>query len=416
MVARSSTLEMLPDEMLLEICRYLHSGDVLYSLFGLNSRLNQTISFYRQHVSLHRTFYMQFIAIYNKVLPQIQSSIRSLVIFELESPLFFESFKNNGVYQCLEKLTLVNWTDEKLILFLNTLHGMKHFHKLLIQALDLTESIGHLNLLKTIFGANDRQLTHVLFDHECDAFRLSDEDTNEMNFPNIVQLDVELQTTSDLLKLNQMIPNVKQIHTTFKRPWTKGCSDKSMFSHLTELSVYAMSWFSTFDDLKTLIQLSPTIEDFSFVLVSRDYSMIDGRCLRAIISARVKNFSYSICYHSHDKDEQFNSKDIIKSWQPTPIAYSISEHERRIFLHTVSYQTNRLSLRSLFHKQMSADSNSTVYRKVRHLHIYDTLALKEIPGIVKHCRQILDLIVSIRPSPTSNFSLFFYFTNELIFL
>ncbi|CAF0881117.1 unnamed protein product [Rotaria sp. Silwood1] len=393
---------MLPDEMLLEICRYLHSGDVLYSFFGLNSRLNQTITFYRQHVSLHKTFYMQFIHIFTIILPQIESSIRSLVIFELESPLFFESFKNNHIYQDLEKLTLVNWTDEKLIKFIDTLHGMKHFHKLVIQALDLTESVTNINLLRKILGANDNQLTHIVFDHECDALNIADEKNCEITFPNIIQLDIELQTTKDLLKLVQMIPNIEQLHLTFKRPWVKVSFDQQINSHLTELNVYAMSWFSTFDDLKTLIQISPTIKNFSFVLVTRDYSMINGQCVLALLPSCVKQFNYSICYHSFDKDDKFDPIRIIKSWKSIPVAYSISENDKRIFLHTVSYHPNRLSLRSLFHKQMSADVNSSIYNKVRHLHVYDTIALKEIAGIVRHCRQILDLIISIRALPSRN--------------
>ncbi|CAF4130665.1 unnamed protein product [Rotaria sp. Silwood2] len=393
---------MLPDEMLLEICRYLHSGDILYSFFGLNSRLNQTITFYCQHVSLHKTFYMQFMHIFRIILPQIESSIRSLVIFELESPLFFESFKNNRIYQDLEKLTLVNWTDEKLILFVDTLHGMKHFHKLIIQALDLTESVTNINLLRKILGANDNQLTHIVFDHECDALNITDDENCEITFPNINQLDIELQTTKDLLKLVQMIPNVEQLHLTFKRPWVKVTVNQQIFSYLTELNVYAMSWFSTFDDLTTLIQISPTIENFSFVLVTRDYSMIDGQRLLSILSPCIKQFSYSICYHSSDKDDKFDPISIIKSWRSIPIAYSISENDKRIFLHTISYQLNRLSLRSLFNKKMSADVNSQIYSKVRHLHVYDTVALKEIAGIVRHCRQILDLIVSIRTLPSRN--------------
>ncbi|CAF1586206.1 unnamed protein product [Rotaria magnacalcarata] len=397
-----SMLEMLPDEIILEVCRYLHSGDVLYSFFDLNSRLNQTITFYRQHVSLHKTFYMQFIEIFTIILPKIESSIRSLVIFELESPLFFESFKTNHIYEHLEKLTLVNWTDEKLILFLDTLHGMKHFHTLVIQALDLTESVKNINLLKKILGANDNRLTIIVFDHECDAFNLIEEKETETIFSNIIKIDIELQTTKDLLKLVQFTPNVKQIHTTFKRPLTKILFAQEVFTHLTELSVYAMSWFSTFDDLKTLVQISSTIENFSFVLVTRDYSMIDGKHVLSIVPSRVKQFNYSICYHLSDKDDDFNASIIIKSWKSIPIAYSISEHDKRIFLHTILYQPNRLSLRSLFNKNMSTDYNSQIYKKVRHLHVYDTNSLSEISGIVRHCRQILDLIVSIRTLPSRN--------------
>ncbi len=404
-----STLEMLPDEMLLEIFRYLHSGDVLYSFYGLNSRLNQSITFYRQHVSLHRTFYMQFIHIFTIILPQIGSSIRSLVIFELESPLFLASFKANHIYHNLEKLTLVNWTDEKLILFVDTLQGMEHLQKLFIQALDLTDSVEKRILLEKILGANQNRLTYVSFDHECDALSLTDTDgIYERSFFNIIQLDIELQTTEDLFQLVKIIPYVEQLHTTFKRPWIRISSDQPIFSCLKELSVYAMSWFSTFDDLKTLIQISSMIENLSFVLVSHDYSMIDRQRVFALLPSSIKKFDYSICYQPSDIENDFDPIGIIESWKSIPIAYSIDETDKRIFLHTTSYGSTRLSLRSLFNKNMSADLNSQIYRKVRHIHVYNTTALAEIFGIVQHCRQMVDLIISIRTLPPSKDFLFFF--------
>jgi hypothetical protein len=397
----SSTLENLPDEMLLEICRYLHSGDVLYSFFGLNFRLNQTITFYRQHVSLHRTFYLQFLHIFHKILPQIEFSIRSLVIFELESPLFLRLFQNQHIYPHLEKLTLVNWTDEKLILFIDTLHGMKYFQKLIIQALDLTESIRNIVLLRKLLGANDHRLTQLIFDHECDALSLIDDEECEMNFPNIIQLDIELRTTTDLFQLIQIVPNLEQLHITFKQSWNKILSDQQSFSHLKELSVYAMSWFSTFENLKTLVKISPTIENLSLVLVTHDYSMIDRQSVFSLLPACMKQFHYSICYQPSDINDHFDPRKIIDTWKSIPIAYSICENDKRIFLHTVLYQLTRLSLRSLFNKKMSAELNSQTYKKVRHLHVYDTINLTDTFGIVRHCRQILDLIVSIRTLPSS---------------
>ncbi|CAF0763450.1 unnamed protein product [Adineta steineri] len=390
---------MLPDEILLQVCRYLHNGDVLYSFFGLNSRLNQTITFYRQHVSLHRTFYMQFTHIFSIILPQIASSIRSLVIFELESPSFLTSFQNNLLYHSLEKLTLVNWTDEKLILFIDKLHGMKYFHKLTIQALDLTDSIKNLNLLQTILGANDNCLTYVSFDHECDPFTLPDDEVYQRNFPNIIRLDIELQTTKDFFQLNHLIPNVEQLHTTFKRPWIRILENQQRFSFLKELYVYAMSWFSSFDDLKTLIHSSPIIENISLVLVSHDYSMTNGQRVLSLLPNWIKKFDYSICYQPSNTDDEFDPISIINSWKSIPIAYSISENDKRIFLHTISYQSNRLALRSLFNKNMSTILNSQIYRNVRHVHIYDTITLAETFGIIRHCRQIIDLIISIRTLP-----------------
>lgn len=397
-------LEIFPDELFLEICRYLHSGDVLYAFFGLNSRLNQMITFYREHVSLHRTSFGQFVQIFERILPRINHSIRSLVIFELESPLFSQSFSNEQFYPNLEKLTLVNWTDEKLILFLPKLHRMKSLYQLIIQALDLTESVPNIQLFQAILSANDHQLCQVRFDHECDALSLTNNQIVPIIFPNIRLLDIELRTTTDLYQLMEIVPNVEQLRMTFKHSWTKISSQEQRFLHLKHFSVYAMSWFSNFDDLTTLVQISSMLQTLSLVLVTHDYAMVDRHKISTILPSSIQQFHYSICYQPSDVHQRFNPAQILEMWKNIPIAYSICEEDRRIFLHTVAYESNRLSLRSLFNRKMSTSMDSRIYRKVRHLHVYDTMNLMETFGIIRHCREILDLIVSTRTLPLKNAS------------
>ncbi|CAF4228808.1 unnamed protein product [Adineta steineri] len=52
--SKKSTLEMLSDELLLEICKYLLYGDILRSFVELNSRMTRMITQYSQHVLLHK--------------------------------------------------------------------------------------------------------------------------------------------------------------------------------------------------------------------------------------------------------------------------------------------------------------------------------------------------------------------------
>ena len=72
--------ERLPDEIILEICRYLSCTDILYSFFNINIRLNCTISIYYQHVILRQTSFIQFEYICRNILPKIGCKIRSLCI------------------------------------------------------------------------------------------------------------------------------------------------------------------------------------------------------------------------------------------------------------------------------------------------------------------------------------------------
>ena len=399
-----STIEIFPDEVFLEVCRYLHVADVLYSFFHLTARLDRTISFYRQHVSLHRTSYVQFLEIFTQILPQMTDSIRSLVIFELESPLFFASFQHSEIYPNLEKLTLVNWTDKKLIPFIDTLHGMNSFRTLMIQALDLTESTDHGELLEKILAANHSRLNRIVFDHECDSFELPTSLTPPMTFDNVTELSIALGTTNDLFQLVEMIPCVERLHTTLKGPWEQTGLPPGEFSRLKELSVYAMSWLSTFQNLKSLVQIAPALETVSLVLVTHDCALIDGDKVLSLFPPTLQQCSYSICYQPHPVDIELDVIPILRSWRSIPIAYAISESDKRVFLHTIPYQATRLSLRSLFHRHVSADVNSHLYRSVRHLHVYDTLALAETFGIARHSRSIVDLVISIRTLPSSKAS------------
>jgi len=397
-----SKLEYLPDEILLEVCRYLHSGDVLYSFFGLNTRLNRMITFYRQHISLHRTYYLQFVDIFQRILPQIEHSIESLVIFELESPLFFNLFSQNCQYKFLRKLTLVNWTDEKLISFVSQLHGMELFEKLVLQALDLTDLVDHRVVFQTLLQTNDNRLKELIFDHECDSLQLTDEKHFQfLHFDHLIHLNIELRTTSDLVQLISIVPNLEQLNVTFKHSWTKISFENQVFLHLKKFSVYAMSWFSTYDDMQSLVQLSKSLEYLSLVLVTHDRLLIDKQSIYSILPRDLQEFHYSVCYQPTDTDEEFSANDILEQWKTIPIEYSISLNDRRIFLHTKFYESARLSLRSLFSQQMSTIYPSEIYKNVRHLHVYDTMHLIETFGILRHCRKILDFIVSIRTLPVN---------------
>ncbi|CAF2393856.1 unnamed protein product [Rotaria sp. Silwood2] len=89
-----TTFEILPDEIILEICRYLHCSHVLYSFFDLNTRLNKTITSYCQHVWFRRASYKQLLYIYQYILPRIGSSVLSLTIHPLHQVSFPSSFKH----------------------------------------------------------------------------------------------------------------------------------------------------------------------------------------------------------------------------------------------------------------------------------------------------------------------------------
>ena len=55
-----SIFEILPDELILNIGKYLRSADVLYSFFNLNTRLNKAINGCYSHLDLNNVTRAQF--------------------------------------------------------------------------------------------------------------------------------------------------------------------------------------------------------------------------------------------------------------------------------------------------------------------------------------------------------------------
>ncbi|CAF2837816.1 unnamed protein product [Rotaria sp. Silwood2] len=75
-----SNFESLPDELLLEVCKYLLCVDVLFSFDNLNTRMTCMISDYYRHVSLHKASYTQSHELCSKILPNIGAQIKTLII------------------------------------------------------------------------------------------------------------------------------------------------------------------------------------------------------------------------------------------------------------------------------------------------------------------------------------------------
>lgn len=66
-----TTLEDFPDELLLLMCRYLSSTEVLFSFHGLNYRLSRMISDHFGHIVMAQMPYKRFQTICTSILPEI---------------------------------------------------------------------------------------------------------------------------------------------------------------------------------------------------------------------------------------------------------------------------------------------------------------------------------------------------------
>ena len=176
--SKKNTLEKLPDELLLLICQYLSSTEVLYSFYGLNIRLFQMISGYFQHVVIAQTPYKLFTHICASILPEIGSNINSLVISNQWKGILSKSFLNyydeqiSSLFPNLKQLTFVSFSDHSLKFFLDRLKNLPDLHEITLchTYQSLGNSMDSETLLHELFKANNNQLNSILFDDDSIVF------------------------------------------------------------------------------------------------------------------------------------------------------------------------------------------------------------------------------------------------------
>ncbi|CAF4559646.1 unnamed protein product, partial [Rotaria sp. Silwood2] len=123
-----SNFESLPDELLLEVCKYLLCVDVLFSFYNLNTRMTCMISDYYRHVSLHKASYTQSHELCSKILPNIGAQIKTLIIDNCYSALqaiAFPKYFQNSLslyFPELQKIILVSFRPDPLLVFLKILN------------------------------------------------------------------------------------------------------------------------------------------------------------------------------------------------------------------------------------------------------------------------------------------------------
>ncbi|CAM2697535.1 unnamed protein product [Rotaria socialis] len=373
----TTTVECLPDEIILEICRYLHCSHVLYSLFDLNSRINRSITSYCQHVWFRRASYKQLLYIYQYILPRIGSSVLSLTIHPLHQASFPLSFKHqiSNIFTNLNTLTLTSWSSENLLSFIiETIPEMKSLQKLVIQELSCSSPKQNIELIEKLFNIKNSLLTNIIFDYDCDAFDLVDHGfTNYISCHNILNLTIQLDTLMDLSSLIHLIPNIHRLDVSLKNSSLGHVPFRVKFPFLKELSIV------------------PSIEIFSLTISTRDFNLINGTKILSILPSQLKQINYSVCYYPYESWEYFNVDIIKKSWQSIPMIYSISEIDKRIFLHTLPYSSSRLTIRSSLAKNMPNKEMYQIYSKIDLIQVYSMINVADTFPIIGQCRRVREL-------------------------
>ncbi|CAF2265168.1 unnamed protein product [Rotaria magnacalcarata] len=385
MVTRVSYLLMLPDEILLEIYKYLLNAHILYSFYGLNKRLNKCIIGYCCHVSLTDITCNQCHYLCRLVLPEIGYHIHSLLISNcrsvLQGKIFSQYFSHeiSKIFPNLQKLILICFTADELDRFLDTLNNLNHLNQIEIFDLLTDQS----NLLQHVVETNSKRFTSI-------KFKTSYSDLPTSLCSNILDLTISIRKLDKLSQLLSCIPNIRRLNVTVDDITMMDAS----FDHLSPLTflndffLRCYDHFWSLEELQSLFSKTPAVEYLSLQLSSQDVSFVNSeQKLIHILPQSIRQFNFGLRYF-YDELEEIDQNALIASG--FLMICLIDQNIQQAFLHTIPYRFPLLNISSSMAKQMSSYEN---YENVEMFYDYHGMDLAETFSILARCRQIKEIAI-----------------------
>ncbi|CAF2926587.1 unnamed protein product [Rotaria sp. Silwood2] len=398
-----STLEMLPDEILLEICKYLLCTDILLSFIGLNYRITQMITQYRHHISLHKTSISKSNYLCVNILPQIGSQIRTLLIdcsySVLQDDLFIKHFgkKMSITFPKLERISLVSYEYNPLITFLDSLHDLNYLVEIRLYGLFSIHIDNESTVIRSLTQANNHRLTTILIDDKSSPLHFHYIDC----YMNILRLRITLRTSRDLSSLFHAIPNVQYLDIILSDRNNSlesfGGLNLSRLLHLTHFQLRSTKQLWMLEELLILFVQLPIVQNLSLFLSTTDKRLIEGDTILPSLPSTVQQFDYAIYFLHTMFADQIDA--IIVSWPPShPVTcFYLNTF---LFIHTLPYRFARISFPGSIIKMISSrvNSNSGYDSSVEQLSltINTHFALTKSVEIISQCRQVREITFSTK--------------------
>ncbi|CAF3490011.1 unnamed protein product [Rotaria sp. Silwood1] len=400
---RISNLEELPDEILLLICGYLSSTDILFSFYGLNFRLSQTISGFCRHVVLGQVSFKQFNYICKAILPAIGTNICSLVVSNdwkgVLSQIFLNYFseKMSLAFPRLKRLILTTFRIGSLMSFLDCLQNLPELFELkLISLYEMGKESANVEvLLHRIFTANNNRLSSIFFDDDSLSFPYVS--NNDICYSHIEKLTIELKTLNDLYELLTVLPRLKYLDAAINDGSSKFPEEIQNIPILTlrqfRLRSFVHNW--NLDELALFLKRIPNVQELT-IQIKTDYDtrLIDGQQIFFHISSlSLTKFSYFLEF---DYSHSFDDTNILSSWQQFNQEFICikSDDNNTLVLITLPFECSYLFLRcSIAKNKIFSDIYGS---QVRYLTLCDvSTQLAETFSITNKCHRIHTFVLRV---------------------
>ncbi|CAF1274444.1 unnamed protein product [Rotaria sordida] len=382
-----SNFLVLPDEILLEIYKYLLNLHVLYSFYGLNKRLNTCIIGYCRHISLADVTCYQSHYLCRSILPEIGSQIRSLLISNcrsvLQGKIFSQYFSHqmSKIFPHLQKLILICFTADELNIFLDTLNNLSNLDQIEISDL-LTDQP---NLFKHVVETNNNRFTSI-------KFKTSYSDLPTCPCLNVSDLTISIQTLEKLPDFLSIIPNIRRLNVTVDEisMMEAKFDNPSPLIFLKYFFLRCYNHFWLLEELKSLFDKIPTVECLSLQLSSQDnYFVNSEQKIFDILPQTIREFNFSLRYF-YDTIEEIDQNALITS--RFPMICLIDENLQQAVLHTIPYKFPLFNISSPMAKKMSTSEN---YKNVDMFYDYHGMTLADTFPIIARCHRIKEIAIQL---------------------
>lgn len=378
-------LLVFPDEILLEIYKYLHETDVLYAFYGLNARLNRCLSEYFHKIHLFDLTFAQCHCLCRSILPAIGSQIRLLSLNNCLSVLggkvFGEYFSHrmSNVFPNLEKLLVTCFTADEFERFLLTLTNLTKLKTIEIYDLLTDQS----NIFQHLIESNEQRWTSI-------KFRTSFIDLPTSICVNIRHLTITIRILDYFPQLFALLPQIEYLNVTIDEISLLEVRFDHLppIENLRHLVLRCYNHFWIIEEFQSLFSRLINVEILSLQFSSQDERFVDstGKFL-SILPSTLTELNLSIRYFYEEIDEI--DREYLRC-QRFPLICLVDETIQQVFLHTNPYRFPLMNLSLNMAKQMS---NADNYRNVEMFYDYQGMSLTETFPIISRCERINEIAI-----------------------
>ncbi|CAF1307660.1 unnamed protein product [Rotaria sordida] len=282
----------------------------------------------------------------------------------------------------LQTLSLINFIDRQLNLFLDKITDLSQLVKLDVRNLRNGHEEGSLEKILT---ANNNRLKFVLFDYDSINFILNETTNDEaLSYSNIEELAVNIKTHKTLAYLFTLVPDIRRLHVDFDQLSFDSkltLANVSSLIHLKDFQLRSINTYWSLDEIAHILSKMPFLQRLALDLCTEDVHFVDGQNFIRILPSSIVEIHLFIIYYFFDSHIDVDT--LLSTWSiHVQITCLLDEPNEYAIIHTIPCDLSVIFIPATIAKSMLTGSKYT-RKQIVHLEITDFQECASIPiGVI----------------------------------